>query len=191
MSSGPAEESQRHNNNGRDDENNKVDRGSLQLSSLTSEVRGFLCIIWDTRWMPQCCPLLRWPESLNDPSQVARRKKSGRARTLGQDSRTPKSSPICALTVSKEFDPLFSWKTQPLEPLAGMTGVGAVPGPQPRVPPQQASCSRSWVGHLSRYQKTAGAAQACPACDTHFADPRSPGPSWGWVGGAPRAIWDF
>lgn len=36
LSSGPAEENQIHNNNGHNDENNNVDRGSLETSSPTS-----------------------------------------------------------------------------------------------------------------------------------------------------------
>lgn len=54
------------------------------------------------------------------------------------------------LTVSQEFDPLFMDNRD-----TGMMGLGAEQGPQPRVPLQQASCSSSWVGQLSRRLRTA------------------------------------
>lgn len=66
------------------------------------------------------------------------------------------------LTVSKEFDPLFSRRTETLEPVAVMMGLGAEQRLRRRwtPPPRQAPALLA-VGQLSRHLRPAGGVRTC------------------------------
>lgn len=93
------------------------------------------------------------------------------------------------LTVSKEFDPLFSRRTETLEPVAVMMGLGAEQRLRrrwtPPPPPRQAPALLA-VGQLSRHLRPAGGVRTCAqhasASSILF---RPPWPSSGWGLGRP------